>query len=147
MNNSIQNGKYGHRLLQLGIVLFLIGLLTGLAIPSFVNPRMGLSSHLQGLTNGMFLILLGLIWPKLWLPKRWLSVTFWVVIYGTFANWLATLLAAIWGAGRSMPIAALSNQGSPLQEIIIDTLLISLSVAMVFVCVVVLVGLRFNKKK
>jgi hypothetical protein len=35
-------------LMQLGILLFLLGLLTGLAGLKLKNPRMGLASHFQG---------------------------------------------------------------------------------------------------
>jgi len=52
---------YAHRLLQFGYGLFLLGLLTGLGIPLLANPRMGLSSHLEGVMNGIFLIGLGLV--------------------------------------------------------------------------------------
>lgn len=135
---------YGHRLLQLGILLFLIGLLTGFAVPMLMNPRMGLASHLEGILNGIFLVLLGLLWPGLRLPRMPLTVTFWLALYGTFANWAATLLAALWGAGSSMPIAAAGFQGSPTQEAIIDVLLFSLSFAMVAVCGLILWGLRIG---
>lgn len=50
----------GRRLLQAGILLFLLGLLTGFLVPFTANPRMGLSSHLEGVMNGMFLVGLGL---------------------------------------------------------------------------------------
>jgi (hydroxyamino)benzene mutase len=56
-------------LFTLGLVLFLIGLLTGLVVPAVKNPRMALSSHLEGVLNGMFLVLLGLLWPHIDLPK------------------------------------------------------------------------------
>ena len=46
--------------LRYGILLFFLGLVTGLVVPMLANPRMGLSSHLEGLMNGMFLIILGL---------------------------------------------------------------------------------------
>jgi hydroxylaminobenzene mutase len=137
----------GHRLLQLGILLFFIGLLTGFAVPVFTNPRMGLSSHLEGVMNGIFLVLLGLVWPKLSLSRIALKIVFWLAIYGTFANWTATLLAAFWGAGASMPIAASGYQGSPMQEAIIDFLLFSLSLAMVAVCILVLWGLRVGAQE
>ena len=32
-----------HRLLQLGVLLFLIGLVVGLTLPVLANPRMGLA--------------------------------------------------------------------------------------------------------
>lgn len=134
--------RRGHRLLQLGIVLFLLGLLVGFAVPALANPRMGLASHLEGLMNGLFLIALGLIWPRLVLSDRLLSATFWLACYGTFANWTATLLAAAWGAGAMMPIAGQGQTGTTSQEGVVQALLISLAGAMVLVCVFVLAGLR-----
>ena len=44
------------RLKFLGMLLFLLGLITGLALMSFTNPRMGLAAHLEGVMNGLFLI-------------------------------------------------------------------------------------------
>lgn len=131
-----------HRLLQLGVLLFLFGLLTGFAIPMLANPRMGLSSHLEGVLNGMFLVALGLLWPRLRLGRRASAATYWLAVYGTFANWAATLLAAAWGAGRSMPIAGGAQQGTATQEAVIFGLLMSLSVAVIAVCGLVLWGLR-----
>jgi hydroxylaminobenzene mutase len=134
--------RYGERLLRLGVVLFLLGLLTGFAVPALANPRMGLTSHLEGILNGIFLMVLGLLWARLSLSRALFTVTFWLAIYGSFANWGATLLAAAWGAGRSMPIAAPGRVGTAGQEAVLDFLLISLSIAMVAVCALVLWGLR-----
>lgn len=134
--------RRAHRLLQLGVLLFLAGLLTGFAIPALVNPRMALSSHLEGVLNGLFLVALGLIWPRLRLAPAAAAVTFWLAVYGTFANWAATLLAAAWGAGRMMPIAAGAHHGSATQETVIMLLLVTLSIAMVAACALVLWGLR-----
>jgi hydroxylaminobenzene mutase len=139
--------KAGHRLLQLGIFLFLIRLLTGFAVPQLANPRMRLASHLEGILNGIFLVLLGLLWPRLSLSRFWLAIAFWLAIYGTFANWAATLMAAIWGAGASMPIAAVGHRGTPFQEGIIDFFLWTLSGAMIAVSILVLWGLRLGSSK
>ena len=68
--------------------------------------------------------------------------TFWLACYGTFANITATFLSAAWAAGRMMPIAGQGQVGTPPQEAIVRALLISLSVAMVLVCLLVLAGLR-----
>lgn len=130
------------KLIQLGVLLFLIGLLTGFAIPSFAVPRLGLSSHLEGVLNGMFLIALGLIWPLLSIGRGLASITFIAAVYGTFANWFATLLGALWGAAGMMPIAGGGWIAEPMAEAIVAGLLISLSLAMVFVCLAVLWGLR-----
>jgi (hydroxyamino)benzene mutase len=129
-------------LLRAGVLLFLIGLLTGFAVPILPVPRIGLSGHLQGTLNGMFLIGLGLMWPRLVLPAWAAAMTFWAALYGTFANWFATILAAIWGAAALMPITGGGATSTPLAEGIVAALLISLSLAMILVCVLVLWGLR-----
>lgn len=131
-----------HLLLVLGTVLFLLGLLVGFAIPKLKNPRMGLTSHLEGTQNGMYLIVLGLLWNHLALPDGWLAAIFWLALYGTFANWFATFLAALWGAGGPMmSLAAPHHTGTAGREAFIKFLLISLSVAMVAAVVLTLVGL------
>lgn len=128
-------------LLQLGIGLFLLGLMTGFAIPKLKSPRMGLSGHLEGVLNGMFLVILGLLWGLLDFSETWLTITFWLAVYGTFANWLAVLLAAIWGAGSMMVIAGQGHQTSARREGIVRFLLVTVSMVMVAVCVLVLAGL------
>ena len=132
----------GHRLLQVGMLLFLLGLLVGFAVPALRNPRMGLASHLEGLLNGLFLLVLGLVWPRLALGRRASAALFWLAIYGTVANWGTTLLAAIWGAGSRMSLAAGSHRGTVGRELAIDVLLVTLSIAIVAASVLVLWGLR-----
>ena len=129
-------------LMRAGVLLFLLGLLTGLAVPLMQIPRMALSSHLEGVMNGMLVMILGLLWPKLSLPAWASTATFWLALYGTFANWLATLLSAAWGAAALMPIAGQGAVGTPLAEGIVAALLGSLTLAMIAVCGFVLWGLR-----
>jgi hydroxylaminobenzene mutase len=129
-------------LFKLGLALFLIGLLTGLAVPALKNPRMGLSSHLEAILNGMFLVLLGLLWPHIDLPHAWAVAAIALIVYAGYANWLATLLAAVWGAGRKLaPIAAGEYEGSAAKERVVSFLLVSLSVAVVAGVVIVIAGL------
>jgi (hydroxyamino)benzene mutase len=129
-------------LLVAGVLLFLIGLLTGFAIPLVAVPRLGLSSHLEGVLNGMFLIALGLMWRRLVLPAWAGTTTFVLALYGTYANWFATLLAAMWGAAGMMPIAGGGASAAAVAEAIVAVLLASLSLAMIAVCLLVLWGLR-----
>src|SRR5436305_2842468 len=104
-------------LFRLGLILFLIGLLTGLVVPFLKNPRMGLSSHLEGVLNGMFLVLLGLLWPHVHLTHGWAVTAVVLIVYAAYANWLATLLAAAWGAGRRFaPIAAGDHEAAKVKE-------------------------------
>lgn len=143
MENIDRKKWQSNWLLFLGVLLFLWGLLIGLFIPILTNSRMGLSAHLEGIMNGLFLVVLGLIWSKLILQEKWLKTTFWVTIYGSFANFFAVTIAAITGAGKMMPIAG-GKEGISIIEGLISFLLISLSLAMIFVCIVVLTGLYRN---
>jgi hydroxylaminobenzene mutase len=131
------------RAVRLGITLFLLGLLTGLAVPALANPRMALASHIEAVMNGTFLVALGLVWPSLTLRPRLLNAAFWFAVYGAFTNWVATLLAAVWRAGNPMmPLAAQGSVGSPAQELVLKALLVSLALAMIAASVLVLLGLR-----
>lgn len=138
--------QYANWLIFLGVLLFLFGLITGLFIPIMANPRMGLTAHLEGVMNGMFLVILGLLWSKLILTDKWLTISFWLMVYGSFANFIAVTIAAITGAGKMMPIAQ-GKEGTPVVEGLISFLLISLALAMITVCCIVLTGLyRYNKQ-
>ncbi len=119
MNNLDQSmgSDYQRRLLLFGIALFNLGLLTGFLLPLMENARMGLSSHLEGIINGMLLVVLGLTWSRLTLGLTSRRVIYYLAIYGTYTNWAATLLAGFVGAGGSMmPIAASEFIGTGLQE-------------------------------
>lgn len=135
---------YDRALLQLGMLLFLIGLLTGFAVPLLAIPRMGLSSHLEGLFNGILLMVLGLMWGRLALGRAAKAATFAAAIYGAYANWAATLISAATGAAAMMPIAGGGRTGGAAEEALVGFLLISLSLAMIFVALMVLWGLRRN---
>src|SRR5215469_7075561 len=75
----------------------LLGLATGRLVQLLPLPRMGLSSHLQGVMNGTFLVVLGLIWPHLRLHALLLRAAYWLALVGTYLNWAVTLAAAAWG--------------------------------------------------
>lgn len=129
-----------NRLLFFGVLLFFLGLLVGLFIPLMANPRMGISTHLEGVMNGIFLVVLGLIWTKIEVSFSWLKAAYWLTLYGSFANFTAVFIAAITGSGKMMPIAG-GQEGSAFIEGIVSFLLISLALAMLTVCIIVLSGL------
>jgi hydroxylaminobenzene mutase len=129
------------RLLWHGVFLFLLGLITGLAIPIINNHRMGLSAHLEALLNGILLLALGSLWPQLRLSERAANATFWLVLYGTYANWFFTLLGAILGTKALTPQAGAGFSANPLSEIVVGIGLVTLATVMVIVCVILLAGL------
>ena len=142
MSAQPNTNQYAHRLLQAGYGLFLLGLLTGFVIPLAQLPRMALSSHLEAVMNGSFLIALGLCWKHFVLPPWAERMAFLAAITGTYANWAATLLSAFTGAAAMMPIAGGGSVGSPLHEMVVSSLLFILSLAMILTCVLVLWGLQ-----
>lgn len=134
--------QQAHRLLLLGAWLLLLGLLTGLVVPAVANPRLGLASHIEGVLNGMLLLILGLLWPRLALSARWRSVAAACAIYGTFANWASMLVAAVLDAGGQLTVAAEGRTGSPLAEGIVNFGLVSLTLAMLVAAITLIAGLR-----
>ena len=135
--------QQGRRLLQIGSLLFLVALLTGLVVQKFAVPRLGLSAHLLGLMQGLLLMVAGLFWPKLTLTRMLSRVACCLIIYGCVAAWLANVLAAVWGAGNSMmPIAAGAARGSALQEIVITVGLRSAAAALIGSMILIFWGLR-----
>jgi hydroxylaminobenzene mutase len=147
MEKSILKKAQSDKLMFWGVFLFFLGLIVGLIVPVLSNPRMGVSSHIEGVLNGFFLVILGLIWHKIDLTDRWLRITFWLAIYGTYANWFGILIAAVFNAGKMLGIAANGKEGPIIAEGIVMFLLITLSVAMLIICITILIGLRRNSKQ
>ena len=131
----------GKRLIVAGVVLFLIGLLTGFVIPAFENPRMGLSSHLEAVMNGAFLIALGAAWSFVRLSPGWEAAAYWLTIYGSFANWAFVSLAALFGTSEMTPIAGAGHSAPAVQEQIVSLGLVSVGIAMLAAVGIILYGL------
>jgi len=107
-----------------GVLLFLLGLLTGFGIPRCRSPRLGLSAHLTGVQSGTFLLALGLVWPRLSMSPTWSAILAngtWVSLYMV---WLSLLLAAIFGAGRGLPIAGGGITTTPARQAVVTVLLV-----------------------
>lgn len=130
------------RLLWHGMFLFLIGLLTGLVEQKFNNPRMGLAAHLEGVLNGIFLVALGAIWTEVRLSPRLQAAAYWSALYGTYANWAVTTLAAILGTAAMSPITAAGHSAQPWQESLVTFGFLSVGIAIIGASVLILWGLR-----
>ena len=137
--------RQGHRLIQMGVGLFLIALLTGLVVHKMPLPRLALSAHLLGIMQGTFLSIVGLLWPRLKLGKISSKITFLLLVYGCLAAWFANFLGAIWAAGGSMvPFAAGNARGTPLEEGIIKVGLSTAAVSLILALLFLLWGLRLG---
>lgn len=137
---TVDNSK--RRLLWHGMFLFLLGLFTGFVELKFSNPRMGLAAHLEGVMNGIFLLALGSIWAEVRLARRLKVTAYWSVLFGTYANWMVTTLAAIFGTAALSPITAAGRSAQPWQEGVITFGFMSVGIAIVASAVLVLWGLR-----
>jgi hypothetical protein len=89
------------RLARHGVILLLLGLLTGFAIPRFHNPHFGNAAHLVGLIGGFGLIAFGLLWPRLDLGRLWSGVGAWFAASGMYLSWLGLVLGGAFGSGLS----------------------------------------------
>jgi hydroxylaminobenzene mutase len=118
-------------LIALGALLFLLGLLTGFLVPAVRSPRLGLAAHLEGVMNGIFLMVVGAVWPHVRLSRGLSALCLSLLVYGTFANWLSTLLGSVFGAGSMMPLAAGGMTAAPWQEMVVGFGLVTLAAAMV----------------
>lgn len=135
--------QQARRLLQLGILLLLSGLLIGLAIPALAVPRLGVAAHVNAVVGALFLLALGFLWPQLRLGARALGLAFWLAPYSFFVATLMPLLGGMWGAGSTMlPLAAGAARGSAFQEGVIAVGLVTAGAAVIVLCVLLLLGLR-----
>ena len=131
------------RLLWHGTLLLLIGMLTGLVEAQFANVRMGLAAHLEGVMNGILLIAIGAAWSEVRLGARAHAVAFRTLLYGTYANWAFTTLAAIWGTVGLSPITAAGREAAePWKENLVLAGFLSVGGAMLTSVGMILWGLR-----
>jgi hydroxylaminobenzene mutase len=137
---SVEDSK--RRLIWHGMFLFLLGLLTGFVEQQFNNPRMGLAAHLEGVMNGTFLIALGAVWTEVRLSPRLKAGAYWSALYGTYANWTATTLAAIFGTASLSPITGGGHSALPRQELVVTIGFNTVGIAIVASALLVLWGLR-----
>jgi (hydroxyamino)benzene mutase len=130
------------RLLWHGMFLFLLGLLTGFVEQQFNNPRMGLAAHLEGVMNGTFLVALGAVWREVRLTPRLKAVAYGGALYGAYANWAVTALAATFGTAALSPITAAGHSARPWQEGVVTFGFMSVGIVIVASSILVLWGLR-----
>src|SRR5262245_39658110 len=129
------------RLVRHGMVLFMLGLFAGVAVPEFTNPRMGLSAHTATVMVGIFLLALGAVWSEIRLSSRGAAAAVWLVLYASWAASIATVLAAIFGTSGMTPIAGAGHGGEAWQEAVVDGLRHTAAPAWIRRAAIVLAGL------
>ena len=130
------------RLMWQGMLRFLLRLITGLLEQRFTNVRMGLAAHLEGVLNGIFLLALGAAWNEVRLSPPVKVTAYWTALYGTYANWLVTSLAAAFGTAARSPITSAGHSGQLWQESFVAVGFLTVSIAIIAASILVLWGLR-----
>jgi len=130
------------RLLWHGVFLVLLGSLTGVPMPAYATPRLGVVAHLAGVLDGMLLMAVGLAWNDLLLEERAAKLTFRLSLYAAYAGWAPLVLAALFGTSRSTPLAGAGHVGTAWQEALVFAGLATFAVALFIQCGLLLYGLR-----
>lgn len=125
-----------------GALLILVGLFSGTAIPVMATARLGLSAHLAGVQSGMLVMIVGLTWSYVALSPALETTAFVTTLFSNYALYIALQLAAIWGTSRSTPIAGAGSSGSPLEEALVDGLLVAGSLSGIIAIALIVWGLR-----
>jgi (hydroxyamino)benzene mutase len=128
----------------MGALLFLLGLLTGFGIPKFRSPRIGVSAHLDAIESGLGLIAFGLLLLHLRISIGWANLighTMWISLY---VLWLGLLAGAVFGTGKSIPIAGAGLVAKPWQENAAVTLISIGSIGSLLAIGALLVQWRWN---
>ena len=142
MNSPNILARQGHRLLQIGVALFLFTSFEGFAIPYFASPIVGRSVHTLSALLGLILVAFGLLWPRLRLGTAPSRIAFWFLVYSGLAITAAFFLAATWGAGQSvMPLSG-APLGTAVQEVAITAVSYSSAPTGIIAFALILWGLR-----
>ncbi len=145
MDTSAVLSRQGNRLLQVGVSLFLFTSFEGFVIPYLATPRLGLSVHTLSALQGVLLLAMGLMWPRLNLGVSTSRIAFWLLIYSAFAILAAYVMAAAWGAGNeTMRMAAGTAHGSVFQEAVIRDVAYSSAPTGIASFTLILWGLRIG---
>jgi hydroxylaminobenzene mutase len=129
-------------LIRAGFVLFTLALVTGLAVPAFLNHRMAVAAHLTGVVNALLLIAIGLSWGLFEMGPMQTKLTRGAFLYGTYANWGTACLAAAWGTSRLTPLAGAGYSAAPWKEGVVQAVQMLLAVVILAGAVSVVYALR-----
>lgn len=131
----------GRSLAVVGGALFLAGLLQGLVVDYFANPRMALSAHLDAVQSGMAVMIAAAFWSS----ARWTPggerLAWWTLSVGMVGLWLGITLAAMTGAGKALPMAGNGFAATPSTEAVVSSIVIGSSLALLLGWALFLLGL------
>jgi hydroxylaminobenzene mutase len=129
----------GERLVRHGVIVLLLGLLTGFVIGRFHSRTLGDAAHLTGLIGGFGLIAVGLLWPRLKLGRFWSGAGAWMAAVSMYLNWLGLAIQGGFGSGSK---GSQATQAALLWDRAGATMLIVAALLSLISTLVILFGLR-----
>ena len=146
MNNE-QSETFKRRLLWHGIFLCTLAFIIGLFIPLYANPRAGLAAHVIGITEGIFLAIVGFAYPQLKLSFAIAQTSFWMLIISAYVGLLGQFLSAAIGLKRMLVITGTGmTEGNFWMETSVEIATKGISVLLLVACAIILFGLRGSEK-
>jgi (hydroxyamino)benzene mutase len=141
--DSIQSENFKRRLLWHGLFLCTLGFIVGFFIPLYANPRAGLATHLLGITEGLFIAVIGFCYPQLKLPY-WVAIAnFWMLLFSAYIGIVGEFLGATFGLTRVFIITAIGfKETIPWLETVVEVSIKGISSFIILSCFIVLYGLR-----
>jgi hydroxylaminobenzene mutase len=135
------------QLLWHGIFICTLAFIIGLFIPLYANPRAGLAAHVLGITEGMFLAIIGFVYPQLKLSFFLAQSNFWMLIISAYVGLLGQFLSAAFGLKRILVITGAGMaEGNVWMETSVEIATKGISVLLIAACAIVLFGLREGEK-
>ena len=138
----MESAKADTFLVRAGFVLFTLALVTGFAVPAFLNQKMALAAHLSGIMNALILMALGLAWGLLTLAPWQAKLTRGLFLFGAYANWATGCLAAAWGTNHLTPLSGAGYGAIPWKEAVVQALQVSVTLAILAGAILVVYALR-----
>ncbi|MFM8475133.1 MAG: hypothetical protein ACKOEO_04980 [Planctomycetaceae bacterium] len=127
-----------------GMLLVLVGLVWGFAVPGTPHPRLALGAHIQFVTNGILFMVLAT--ALLTLPHgvglRSIRVMV-VAVWLTWAMAMSEVANSWWGTMQTLPLAgrqAGATGGKPWQELVVTVTHLAAGLALIVTLALLVVG-------
>lgn len=132
----------GRRLAWHGVLLFFLSLVEGMFVYSMRNPRMGLTTHVGGITTALFFLAIAALWGQVRLGERATSAAWWMTVVGGYGSVASLLLAALLGTSNATPIAGAGFSAPAWQELLVTAALTITGIPVLAASLLLLWGLR-----
>ena len=128
-----------------GAILFLIGLLQGVVVQGFLNPRMALSAHLTAVQGGLAIMVVGIVWLPAAMRVGVERLSRWSLVGGMYGLWVGLTLSAVTGASEALPIAGTGFHAGGVAERSVFAIIAASSLALIVGWSLFLAGLVRNR--